>query len=128
MRPPAIEQMLRRSRVLWEGPCEITGVGACPEATHRLYVTEEGDLAFYHGPEGDAPAWTCYVAVPHPPGAVLARWERPNYDFIFRFDRDWDPMVATCTISGRMDAQLWAALRSHLAPPTREQCSIWQSR
>jgi hypothetical protein len=128
MRPPAIQQMLRRSRVLWEGACKITGVGACPEATHRLYVTEDGDLAFYHGPEGDAPAWTCYVSVPHPPGAVLARWEPPDYEFIFRFDRDWDPMVATCSVAGMMDSRLWTALRGHLVPPTREQSALWQSR
>jgi hypothetical protein len=128
VRPPAIEQMLRRSRLLWEGPCDITGVGACPEATHRLYVTAEGDMAFYHGPEGDAPAWICSLSVPHSSGVVLARWEPPDHEFIFRFDRDWDPMVATLSVPGRMDARLWAALRPHLAPPSREQSSVWQSR
>jgi hypothetical protein len=128
VRPPALDALLGRHPIVWEGPCSLTGVGAFAEATQRLAVTAGGDLVFYHGPESGGLIWTHVLAPPHAPGTLLACWEAGRVDFVARFDRQWDPMVATWSVPGPTPLDLWAALRPHLLPSAREPAPLWQSR
>jgi hypothetical protein len=128
MKQPTVEPILSRHPLVWEAACEITGVGVSSRANQRLSVTAEGDLIFSHGPAPGAPEWTHLAPAPHAAGAVLARWEPGVYEFIFHFDRNWDPMVATCTVPEPLDPELWAAVRPHLLPLGRQPSPFWESR